>query len=720
MVRSSFFDKHFWPIVFAVGVVVLAVVGVGAYSVTHAEAERNAKSTIEYVQKQSLTFDSFNDASTMKSLLRLTENASQLARDLKSDNGDLSGLSEHASDLRLTAAIVISPDGSLEGQSAADGVGYDLLASSLRDGPVLDVASHPAKVYTARVDLADGSYVDIGCAPRLDAPGIVVAAYHTSVTFAHRYQLTQQSLLNGYEPASGGAIVVEKAGGVVAASVDGWKPGASSALPAKDDAAIKAIKQQCKAGELAFVRTQSGAYFALFDKARDYYVYTYTGAGKVVHAVGLSVLIALGVYALVVTVIIALRRSAERRYLDGLVKRERGYNEQLEQSAREARSANRAKTEFLQRMSHDIRTPINGIRGMVEIGNAFADDKERQAECRDKIWTASSLLLDLVNEVLDTSKLESGDVVFDMRPTNLVDLNAGVCEMLERQASERDISIECDQSAIEHPCVVASDLHLKRLLMNVAGNAVKYNNPGGYVHFTCREVRFDGVRATYETVIADNGIGMSEEFQKHLFEPFSRENQNVVDKPSGTGLGTVIAKQLVDQMGGSIRFESTLGEGTTCTIRLSFEVAEPDAAVSATEELPPASLQGMNILFAEDNELNAEIALFVLEEAGAHVVHVVDGESEVETFLESEPFSFDVVLTDIMMPGIDGCEAARRIRASGRPDAESVPIIAMSANAFADDRRRSREAGMDAHLAKPFDSDALVKELARISKDKER
>ena len=717
MIRSSFFDKHFWPIVFAVGVVVLAVVGICAYHVTYDQAEKGARSTIEYIQKQSLTFDSFNDASTMKSLLRLTENASQLARDLQNDDGDFSKLSKHVSDLRLTAAIVLSPEGSLEGQVTADGIGYGLLSKALLDDPVLDVASHPTKVYTARVDLADGSYVDIGCAPRLDAPGIVVAAYHTSVTFAHRYQLTQQSLLNGYEPASGGTIVVERAGDVIASSAEGWKPGSASTLPAKDDAAVDAIKQQCEAGKLTLVRAQSGAYFALFDKAREYYVYTYAEAGKVVSAVGASVAVALGIYALMVAVVVALRRSAEHRYLNGLVQRERSYSEQLEQSAREAQSANRAKTEFLQRMSHDIRTPINGIRGMVEIGNAFADDANKQAECREKIWTASGLLLDLVNEVLDTSKLESGDVVFDMRPTNLVDLNAGICAMLERQAAERDVTIECDQSAIEHPCVIASDLHIKRLLMNIAGNAVKYNNPGGYVRFTCRESRYDGVRAVYEAVIEDNGIGMSEEFQKHLFEPFSRENQDVGDKPSGTGLGTVIAKQLVEQMGGSIRFESALGEGTTCTIRLSLEVAESDAVVSATEELPPASLEGMRILFAEDNELNAEIALFVLEEAGADVVRVADGESEVEAFLESEPFSFDIVLTDIMMPGIDGCEAARRIRASNRPDAKTVPIIAMSANAFADDRRRSREAGMNAHLAKPFDSDALVKELSRISKE---
>ena len=302
-----------------------------------------------------------------------------------------------------------------------------------------------------------------------------------------------------------------------------------------------------------------------------------------------------------------------------------------------------------------------------------------------------------------------------MRPINLVDLNAGVCEMLERQASGRCISIACDQSAVEHPCVVASELHLKRLFMNIASNAVKYNNAGGHVRFACREVLFDGVRATYETVIEDDGIGMSEEFQKHMFEPFTRENQATEHKPSGTGLGTVIAKQLVDAMGGSMFFDSVLGEGTTCTIRLSFDVAEPDAVVVPSRDDDLVTLRGMRILFAEDNELNAEIAQFMLTSAGAEVVYVPDGGRAVEEFCKSEPFSLDVVLTDIMMPVMDGYEVARRIRSLNRADASSVPIIAMSANAFAEDRKRSREAGMNAHLAKPLDSEALVRALSQIA-----
>ena len=717
MAKTSFVNRHFWSIVTIIGIVIAVIVGSIAFFSSRAQTESSARSTIEYVKTQSLTFDSFNDASTMKSLVRLTENASTLARDIQNADGtiDEGFLVECASNLRLTAAIVLDPEGNLLCQHTSDGVGYDDLRETLINEAVLNVSVYSAKVYSARVDLDDGSYVDIGCASRTDAPGVVVSVYHTKLAFANRYQLTEQSLLDGYQPAYNGAIVIEKDGSIVAASANSLQSGISGSSALSHDAVVEAIKNQCVAGELGYVSTESGSYFALFDKARDYYVYTYSRTAKTVHSVGMTVVIALGVYLLVVTMFALLRRSSERRYLNSLVQRERDYSEQLEQAAREARSANTAKTEFLQRMSHDIRTPINGIRGMVEIGNAFADDAKKQAECREKIWTASGLLLDLVNEVLDTSKLENGEVVLDMRPINLVDLNVGVCEMLERQASGRGISIACDQSAVEHPCVVASELHLKRLFMNIASNAVKYNNAGGHVRFACREVLFDGIRATYETVIEDDGIGMSEEFQKHMFEPFTRENQATEHKPSGTGLGTVIAKQLVDAMGGSMFFDSVLGEGTTCTIRLSFDVAEPDAVVVPSHDDDLVTLQGMRILFAEDNELNAEIAQFMLTSAGAEVVYVPDGGRAVEEFCKSEPFSFDVVLTDIMMPVMDGYEVARRIRSLNRADASSVPIIAMSANAFAEDRKRSREAGMNAHLAKPLDSEALVRALSQIA-----
>ena len=370
-------------------------------------------------------------------------------------------------------------------------------------------------------------------------------------------------------------------------------------------------------------------------------------------------------------------------------------------------------------MSHDLRTPINGIRGMVEVGDANADDLQKQTECRSKIWTASGLLLDLANEALDMSRLESGQVDLNLVPINLVALNCEVRDILERQAEERLVTIISDQQTLNHPYARVSVTHLKRLLLNIAGNAVKYNRRGGYVRLVCREVEPVDGAPVYEYTIADNGIGMSEEFQQHLYEPFCREEQQVEGASSGTGLGAPIAKQLVELMGGTMSFTSILGQGTTFTIRLPFEKCK-------RSEIPQAvrvdagdgdALQGLRVLLVEDNDLNAEIAQFTLARAGAVVTHAKDGESAVEMFAASAPHEYDVVLMDIMMPGIDGLEATRRIRALDREDAATTPIIAVSANAFADDRRLSREAGMNAHLSKPVSSQELVEALAHIAAD---
>lgn len=460
-------------------------------------------------------------------------------------------------------------------------------------------------------------------------------------------------------------------------------------------------------------------YLGTFGRARQFYVYTYTSAQRYFETIAVVVASVLVLYSGAMAAAALARRHAERQRLTDLLLQERDYGDKLAKAAREASSANSAKTEFLRRMSHDLRTPINGIRGMVEVGNANEDDLQKQAECRSKIWTASGLLLDLANEALDMSRLESGQVNLDLVPANLVALNREVCDILERQAEERLVTIVCDQQSLDHPYVRVSVTHLKRLLVNIAGNAVKYNHRGGYVRLACREVEpVDGV-PIYEYTIADNGIGMSEEFQRHIYEPFSREAQRVEGASSGTGLGVSIAKQLVELMGGTMSFTSALGQGTTFTIRLPFEQCERSEIPQAVrvDAVDVDAVRGLRVLLVEDNELNAEIAQLTLDRAGAVVVHVKDGESAVETFAASAPHEYDVVLMDIMMPGIDGLEATRRIRALDREDAATTPIIAVSANTFADDRRLSREAGMNAHLSKPVSARELVEALAHIAAD---
>lgn len=707
-----------WLIVVLLGIALSIVAGVTSYAYTTAQAEQRFADVVDYVATQSLSYDAFNNAYATKNLIRVMEIAGEAARNIERDGSvDNATLEQYADQFNVTALIVTDASGNLVSESSTDNVSYESLAANLKETPVLEVAAHPLKSYTARITLADDSVADIGCVARRDGEGIVVAVRHQSAKAVASNTLKLQSLLDGYETIDSGNIVIENDGKVVATNA--VEPAVSGVfdLPATDAIVVNGIKERCLAGKVRLVNDSGEWYLGTFGKARDFYVYTYAPAQRYFEVVAAVVASVLALYGGAMAAVVMMRRRAKHQRLTDLLQQERNYGDKLAKAAREASSANSAKTEFLRRMSHDLRTPINGIRGMVEVGNANADDLQKQTECRSKIWTASGLLLDLANEALDMSRLESGQVDLNLVPTDMVALNREVCDILERQAEERLVTIICDQRTLDHPYARVSVTHLKRLLLNIAGNAVKYNRQGGYVRLTCREVEpVDGV-PVYEYTIADNGIGMSEEFQQHLYEPFNREEQQVEGASSGTGLGASIAKQLVELMGGTMSFTSALGQGTTFTICLPFEKCKSSEIPQAVRVDAGDSdvLQGLRVLLVEDNDLNAEIAQFTLDRAGAVETHVKDGESAVETFAASAPHEYDVVLMDIMMPGIDGLEATRQIRALDREDAATTPIIAVSANAFADDRRLSREAGMNAHLSKPVSSQDLVEALAHIA-----
>lgn len=708
------------PLIVLLGIALSVVAGMMSYGYTTAQAEQRFADVVDYVATQSLSYEAFNNAYVTKNLIRVMEIAGEVARTIERDgSADNATLKQYADQFNVSALIVTDASGNLVSESSTDGVGYESLAAYLKEAPVLEVASHPLKSYTARITLADDSVADIGCVTRQGGEGIVIAVRHQSAKAVASNTLKLQSLLDGYETIDSGNIVIENDAKVVATNAVEPTTSGAFVLPATDATIVDSIKERCLAGRVSLVNANGEWYLGTFGKARQFYVYTYTSARRYFETVAVVVASVLVLYGGAIAATALARRHAERQRLTDLLLQERDYGDKLAKAAREASSANSAKTEFLRRMSHDLRTPINGIRGMVEVGDANADDLQKQSECRSKIWTASGLLLDLANEALDMSRLESGQVDLDLVPTNLVVLNREVCDILERQAEERLVTIICDQQTLDHPYARVSATHLKRLLVNIAGNAVKYSRRGGYVRLACREVEpVDGV-PIYEYTIADNGIGMSEQFQQHLYEPFSREEQRVEGASSGTGLGAPIAKQLVELMGGTMSFTSTLGQGTTFTIRLPFEQCKRSEIPQAVrvDAVDVDAVRGLRVLLVEDNELNAEIAQFTLDRAGAIVTHVKDGESAVETFAASAPHEYDVVLMDIMMPGIDGLEATRQIRALEREDAATTPIIAVSANAFAEDRRLSREAGMDAHLSKPVSSRELVEALAHIAAD---
>lgn len=708
------------PLIVLLGIALSVVAGMMSYGYTTAQAEQRFADVVDYVATQSLSYEAFNNAYVTKNLIRVMEIAGEVARTIERDgSADNATLKRYADQFNVSALIVTDASGNLVSESSTDGVGYESLTAYLKEAPVLEVASHPLKSYTARITLADDSVADIGCVTRRGGEGIVIAVRHQSAKAVASNTLKLQSLLDGYETIDSGNIVIENDAKVVATNAVEPTTSGAFVLPATDATIVDSIKERCLAGRVSLVNANGEWYLGTFGKARQFYVYTYTSARRYFETVAVVVASVLVLYGGAIAATALARRHAERQRLTDLLLQERDYGDKLAKAAREASSANSAKTEFLRRMSHDLRTPINGIRGMVEVGDANADDLQKQTECRSKIWTASGLLLDLANEALDMSRLESGQVDLDLVPANLVVLNREVCDILERQAEERLVTIICDQQTLDHPYARVSVTHLKRLLVNIAGNAVKYSRRGGYVRLACREVEpVDGV-PIYEYTIADNGIGMSEQFQQHLYEPFSREEQRVEGASSGTGLGAPIAKQLVELMGGTMSFTSTLGQGTTFTIRLPFEQCKRSEIPQAVrvDAVDVDAVRGLRVLLVEDNELNAEIAQFTLDRAGAIVTHVKDGESAVETFAASAPHEYDVVLMDIMMPGIDGLEATRQIRALEREDAATTPIIAVSANAFAEDRRLSREAGMDAHLSKPVSSRELVEALAHIAAD---
>ena len=392
-----------------------------------------------------------------------------------------------------------------------------------------------------------------------------------------------------------------------------------------------------------------------------------------------------------------------------------------EAAAKKAEAANEAKTEFLQRMSHDIRTPINGICGMINVADHYADNMEKQTECRAKIKKTSHLLLELINEVLDMSKLESDEVVLEEIPFNLNSIFEEILGVIEHMAAEQNIRIIWEEKEVTHWNLIGSPVHVKRILMNILSNAVKYNKENGYVYISCREIPSkQTAMTTLEFVCRDTGIGMTEAFQKRIFEPFAQEHAGSRTKFAGTGLGMPITKKLVEKMGGTISFESKEGTGTTFVIRIPFQIDADMKDRNETEEKTETSIQGLHVLLTEDNELNMEIAEFVLQNEGAVVTKAWNGQKAVDIFRKSRPGEFDAILMDIMMPVMNGYEAAKMIRSLDREDAKVIPIIAMTANAFTEDKMRAKEAGMDEHIAKPVDGKLLVKVINELVKRNQR
>ena len=845
-------NTRIWVLYVLVGVLFMAgVVLASGWKALHATEERFCQ-TIAFVKSQSTSFEQYNDTVTAKALRRTAVSVHQLAGDAALDLSDPHCLKQQTETLWLTGISVLRPDGTLLCEYTANGIGYAQLEDRLKKETALDVFRFPQKTYLKRVLLADGSAVDVA-AHRADHEEVILLAYRcTPAKFVEGTALSVQSILDGYPEETSGTLFIVQNNQVIASN----RP----ELIGQDTTASPPV-QEIRSTGLAEKLTPthgwngSGCYFGMYSHGRSFDLYAYTDEKTVFHESLTLVLTALVCYILLVSVLQMLRRRAVQEMEQQKKEQEKKYQTQLEEQNRKLEialqhegAANRAKREFLFNMSHDIRTPMNAIIGFTSLAATHIDNREQVLDYLKKISTSSQHLLSLINDVLDMSRIESGKVKIEEKAVHLPDLVHDVRSIIQPNVAAKRLSLFIDTMDIEDEDIITDPLRLNQILLNILSNAIKFTPTGGMI--SIRIAQKNGAPkgcVCYEFRIKDNGIGMSEEFQKHIFEEFSREESSTVSGIQGTGLGMSITKNIVDLMGGTIALTSEPGKGTEFIVTLCFTrsgqkaepkqlphleglralvadddtntclnvstmlskigmrpewtisgkeavirtkyaveqgdefsvyiidwlipdmngieivrqirkvignrcpiiiltaydwadiedearaagvtafcekplflselrrvLAEPFRAEPASEPAQPtaADLKGKKLLLVEDNELNREIALEILKEAGFVVDTAEDGAVAVQKIKQAAPGQYDLILMDIQMPNLDGYEATRQIRAL--PDAEkaSIPIFAMTANAFEEDRQNALAAGMNGHIAKPLDVPHLLRVLA--------
>ena len=674
--------------------------------------EEMMNQTLAFMKTQCIRYDNFQASDETKSLIRLIDKTKEFSRCLgKLDEASTESLKNYADEQKLAGLIILDENQKVVCEYNSDGGGYAAWEAVLQNDDIQDIFQFPQKTYAAR--RGENDEYDYAVVSRKDEPGIILAYTYQPSMILDENQITIENLLTGYDMEKDGTILI----------TDGKKVLSSNdrALRGEDVSCCAFINGERRqvSEKLIMVKADGRAYYGGEARMKEYHLYVFYPSAQVFAQRTTAILYMLLIYIAFWLAMLFIRQRSTRKYMEELNKRydmELEYQKKLEQAIEEAEHANMAKTDFLRRMSHDIRTPINGIRGMIEIGNHFPGDVQKQQECREKIWEASGFLLDLVNDVLDMNKLESGNIQLEEISFNLRDVLREVSAIIEVQAKEHGITFQPVQENGTHWNLIGSPLHLRQMLMNVLSNSVKYNKKNGSVSMSCREVSSDERTAVFEFVCADTGIGMGEEFQKRVFEPFAQENEAARTSYSGTGLGLSIVKALAEKMNGTIKLDSEKGKGTTFYITLPFQIDKDPA----TEEKEPEKIPGdtgrldnIRILLVEDNELNMEIAEFMLENEGASITKAWNGKEAVELFEKSDPGTYPVILMDLMMPVMDGLEATRTIRNMQKEDAASVVIIAMTANSFNDDVESCKAAGMNGHISKPLDFEKMAETIIR-------
>ena len=715
---QTIFGKKFWLVCIAVGISLFGVVFALSRRADIQNCEQRLTGVMEFIKAQSADYTKYNDTAVAKSLVR--EAAAVHALEGLSLGCDETALSEYARTLWLTGVSVLNAQGELVCEYTENGTGYAQLQSGIKMEPILSVIDYPQKTYVKRVELGGDNFVNVAVHSCADGTGVVLAYRYIPAEFSQKSVLSIQTLLDGYEISSTGTLLVAE-DNRVAASNDPTLIG----MNIFESERLMSIRRSGHADKLIRVYAPKGIEqcYGIYSHGRDYYLYAYVPARQVYTLTVMNLVITLVMYILILALVQVFRWNSAKDFFMQQEHSEQEYRKSLEQknvalqlAVQRETKANLAKREFLFNMSHDIRTPMNAIIGFTALAQTHIDDRGQVEDYLKKISVSSQHLLSLINDVLDMSRIESGKVTLEAKPVHLPELVHELRDIIQAVVSKKDLSLTLDTVGVENEDVIADPLRLEQILINVLANAVKFTPDGGQISLWI--VQKDTAPAGYadfEFHIKDNGIGMSEEFQKHIFEQFARERTSTVSKIQGTGLGMAITKSLVDMMGGRITVKSEQEKGSEFTISLRFPIGE-----AKTEQTPPAAkasaFTGKKLLVVEDNELNLEIASTLLKEAGFAVDTAENGKIAVEKVEAASADRYDLILMDIQMPEMDGYEATRRIRALPDTKKAALPIVAMTANAFEDDRKNALRAGMNGHIAKPLDIQKLFQVLSELLK----
>lgn len=717
--------KQMIPLEIFLGLLILTVTFVIAANLDMKKAEEGLNTTVEYMKEQCNDSEIRDLASEAKSLLRVTESVEQIRWRLEhtgivdgNADGETEIFEELAKDTYLDGIFLLDEDGTIGESFDSSGLGCEKILQMVDVNALLDTLSFHEKNYALRVEMADEAHVDLAAISLRDSRKVLVGYFYTSSAYARIVNNSIRAIVSGFDPELNGTIVISM-GNQIVISNDKKLEG----TVVEDTPILKRIMERGAGKTMSHARNNAktlGHHFGLMDKSKDYYIYAFMDEQRVFTTTFANVMYVLFAYLLFLLLINMLmlrteklyekkQRAIQKEYMETLEEK----NRQLQEALTQTKKADAAKSDFLSRMSHDIRTPLNGIIGLLKIDEDHFEDQNLVRENHKKMEVSANHLLSLINDVLQMSKLEDGKVTLTHEVICLPELSREILSIIKGSAAEAGITweYEKEKSDLPHLYVYGSPVHLRQIFLNVYGNCIKYNRPGGKVTTAVHMTEEHEGSCTYQWKITDTGVGMSQEFVRRIFEPFVQEKNDARSVYQGTGLGMAIVKRLLEQMGGEISVTSKEGVGSTFVITLPFAIAPDPSQRDVSEEPVDTDIRGMHLLLAEDNELNAEIAVTLLSDLGAEVTVVSNGKQAVDLFMEKPEGTFDAILMDIMMPVMNGLEATRKIRTSNHPDAGKIPILAMTANAFKEDAEKCLQAGMNEHLAKPLDVEKLKKTL---------